>query len=271
MSTVSIDVERLAGDLLEAERTRRPIPPLTEAIPALEIEQAYAIQRAAIARRLAAGATHVGWKVGLTSRAMQELLGVDLPDFGHLLNDMEVAPGAALDLAELVAPRVEPEIAFMLGADLRGPGATIDDALAATSWVAPSLEVVDSRIADWRIKLADTVADNASSGRYVLGERRTPADAVDLSAIELRFTPGGDPPVTATGDAVLGHPAAPVAWLANTLAPLGESLRAGQVVLSGSFVAAVPLVAGARYRAELPVLGAVELAVANPSNGGGAS
>jgi 2-keto-4-pentenoate hydratase len=259
MTTASIDVERLAADLLVAERTRRPIAPLTEAAPALTLEEAYAVQRAAIARRLAAGALHVGWKIGLTSRAMQELLGVDQPDFGHLLDEMELAPGAPLALGELVAPRIEPEIAFMLGRDLRGPGVTIDDALVATRWVAPSLEVVDSRIADWRIRLADTVADNASSGRYLLGERRVPAEALDLSSIELHFTVGDEPPVTATGEAVLGHPAAPVAWLANTLAPLGEALHAGQVVMSGSFVAAVPLVPGVRYLATLPALGSVEL------------
>lgn len=262
MSLTGADVERIAGDLVQAERSQRPIAPLTTSFPELAVEDAYAVQRAVIAIRLAAGATHVGWKIGLTSHAMQRLLGVDRPDFGHLLDDMAVAPGSALDLAALVAPRIEPEIAFLLGEDLRGPGVTIDDVLAATRWIAPALEVVDSRIVDWRIALADTVADNASGGRYVVGDWQALPDGLDLVTIEMRFTPGAHSAVSATGSAVLGHPAAPVAWLANTLAPLGATLRAGQVVLSGSFLAAVPVTAGCHYRAELPVLGAVELAVA---------
>jgi 2-keto-4-pentenoate hydratase len=250
----------LAARLLEAERTGVPIGPLTEAHPDLSLADAYAIQQRGRALRVEGAARLVGHKVGLTSQAMQDLLGVDQPDFGYLTDAMVRESGAALPSAGLIAPRVEAEIAFRIGADLSGPGVDRDAVLAATTDVAPCLEVVDSRVADWRIRLADTVADNASSGLAVFGAFRPLAD-LDLAAITMTMdvtTPGGVAvSSTGRGSAVLGHPADAVAWLVRTLAPFGEGLHAGEVVIPGAMAAAVNVSAGAAVSATFSALGDV--------------
>lgn len=229
----------------------------------MTVADAYAVQQALIQRWLAAGAVQVGWKVGLTSAAMQRLLGVTEPDFGHLLDTMQVADAGVVRRSELIWPRVEPEIAFVLRADLRGPGVTEREVLAATAALVPALEVVDSRIRDWQIRLADTIADNASCGRFVLGAARVPPGDFDLRLLGMVFRVDGQVVATATGAAVLGHPAAAVAWLANTLATFGQGLQAGQVVLPGSLVAAVDLQPGMEVQAEFDRLGCVSLRVAD--------
>lgn len=254
-------VEALAAALWAAERDAAPIAPLTAQHPDMTVADAYAVQQTLIRRKLAAGAHVVGWKVGLTSAAMQRLLGVEEPDFGHLLDTMQLADGATLQRSALIWPRVEPEIAFVLGADLRGPGVTVADVLAATAALLPALEVVDSRIRDWQIRLADTIADNASSSRFVLGRGRVPPGDVDLRLLGMVFQVDGQVVATAAGAAVLGHPAQAVAWLANTLASFGQSLRAGQVVLPGSLVAAVDVQPGMTVTAEFDRLGPVTLHV----------
>jgi 2-keto-4-pentenoate hydratase len=251
-------VASLADELEAAERDRVAISPLSGRPEGLSLAQAYAVQSAVMGRRLAGGAQLVGHKVGLTNVAMQKQLGVDEPDFGRLLSDMEIAADGTVALGELIAPRIEPEIAFVLGRDLVGPGVTVEDVLAATEAVAPALEIIDSRIADWKITLVDTVADNASSSRFVVGPRRA-VGTLELAALEGRLEVDGTVVGSGMGSAVLGDPAAAVAWLANTLATFGESLSAGEVVIPGALCASVPLVAGSTFRAEIGELGSVSV------------
>lgn len=251
--------QELARQLYEAERKRLPIPPLTECYPTMTVSEAYAVQLALIALKLQEGARIVGWKIGLTSRPMQDLFGIDTPDFGHLLDSMALSSGARLPCSQLIAPRVEPEFAFVLGHDLSGPGVKAEDVLAATEAVTVALEIIDSRIAGWRIRLADTIADNASSARFVLGDERRPPAGLDLAGLPLELYLDGGLVASGTGAAVLGHPAEAVAWLCNTLAQFGQGLRQGQVVLSGAVVAAVEVRPGHTFTATCPELGQVSL------------
>lgn len=250
---------RLAWSLRAAEREARAVPPPVEAYPAMTVDDAYAVQvLGRTLRQLLDGAELVGRKIGLTSLAMQEMLGVDEPDYGCLLSTMLVPDGGDIAVAELVAPRVEAEVAFVLGDDVAGEAVTRDDVLSAVRAVAPALEVIDSRVSDWAIGLVDTVADNASSGRAVIGAGQ-PLDELDLAAVEGVLTVGGEQ-IAGRGDAVLGHPAEAVAWLVRALARHGEGLRAGDVVLSGAVARALPVRAGERARADFGALGTVTVA-----------
>ena len=216
---------------------------------------AYAVQLANIDLRRSAGDRVLGRKIGLTSLAMQTQLGVDQPDYGHLLASMGVANSGAVTTAELIAPRIELEIAFLLGRTLEGPGVTVADALAATEAVFPSLEIIDSRIADWKIGLVDTVADNASSGRFVMPSRLTPVRRLDLRLLGGIMEINGVLTSWSCGAAALGDPAACLAWLANSLAPFGGRLEAGEIVLSGALDKSVPVQAGDVVRADFDRLG----------------
>jgi 2-keto-4-pentenoate hydratase len=248
-----------AEALVAAERDRVAIPPLTETYPDLGLDDAYAIQEmGALARRLE-GAIVTGYKVGLTSRAMRELLGVDQPDYGHLLDDMMVAEGEAVPHDRFLAPKAEPELAFVLGSRLRGPGISAADVIRATDHVLPAIEIVDSRIADWRIGLADTIADNASSAAVVLGGVSTPLPAIDPRLVGVALRRNGELVETGAMAAVLGSPVSAVAWLANTLGHLDVALEAGQVILPGSPVKAVDARAGDVFRADFDGLGSVEV------------
>jgi 2-oxopent-4-enoate hydratase len=249
-----------AERLWQAELARVPIEPPTDTYPDLTAQDGYAIQTANVERRIAAGRLVRGRKVGLTSRMMQQLLGVDEPTFGVLFDDMFVEDGTALDVGRLLQPRVEAEIAFVLTRDLAGPGVTTADVLTATAGVVPAIEVLDSRIARWRIRLADTVADNASCGRLVIGGKLTPVTAVDLRLVGVLFHRNGVPIDSGAGAAVLGNPAVCVAWLANTLGLLGSGLRAGDVVLPGGLHRMVPARPGDVFRAEFAHLGDVTVA-----------
>ena len=249
--------QALADELWEADRTTRPVAPLTERHPELDIDDAYAIQSINIDRRVAAGQKVIGRKVGLTSKPMQDMLGVDEPDFGVLTDEMFVEDGDLIALSRLVAPRVEAELAFVLGRDLAGPGVTTAGALAAIAGALPAVEIVDSRVADWRIKLVDTVADNASSGMLVLGGRMRPVDQLDLRLLGVVVSRHGELIDTGAGAAALGNPARCVAWLANKLGSLGSGLRAGDVVLPGAVHKMVPVRPGDVFRAEFAHLGAV--------------
>jgi 2-keto-4-pentenoate hydratase len=245
----------IARKLREAELTASPVQPLAEGEAGFTITDAYRAQQIGREIRLQAGSRLVGHKIGLTSEAMQELLGVAEPDFGYLLDDMVLASGAVVDTSKLIDPRAEAEIAFVLAREIAGPGVTPEVVLDATGEVAPAIEVIDSRVAEWRITIVDTIADNASSGMAVLGEYM-PLREVDLAALEARLVVDGDH-VQGRGQAVLGHPANAVAWLANALADFGESLAAGEVVLSGAMARALPVQKGAAARAYLGPLGAV--------------
>ncbi|WP_328694275.1 fumarylacetoacetate hydrolase family protein [Streptomyces phaeochromogenes] len=245
--------------LREAERRVAPIDPLSELLPGMEVADSYAVQQGNIARRLSAGATVVGHKVGLTAAAMQQLLGVDEPDFGHLLDDMVHRDGGTVPAARYCLPRIEPEICFRLARPLRGPDVTVEDVLEATEAVAPALEIVDSRIRDWKITLADTVADNASAAGLVCGPWTPLGDAPDLATVTAELIVDGEAVATGSGKEVLGHPAAAVAWLANTLAAFGTALEPGHVVLPGTMTTAPFVSAGQRIEARFSALGPVSV------------
>jgi 2-keto-4-pentenoate hydratase len=258
-------VVSLADALWEAERTRNPIEPLTDRHPDLVVDDAYAIQTHNIDRRVSDGARVIGRKIGLTSRGMQEMLGVNEPDFGVLLDDMIVEDGDEVDLSSMLQPRIEAELAFVMDADLAGPGISVASALAAIAGVLPAVEIVDSRIADWRIKLVDTVADNASSGRLVVGGRMRRVTEVDLRLIGMALSRNGEVIDTGAGAAALGNPARCVAWLANKLGTLGAQLNAGDVVLPGAVHRMVAVQPGDVFRAEYAHLGAVTARFSNGS------
>ncbi|MFC9972847.1 2-keto-4-pentenoate hydratase [Spirillospora sp. NPDC127200] len=250
---------RTAADrLLTAELDRAPIAPLAETWPGIDAADAYRIQLVNIGRRVAAGATVRGHKVGLSSEAMQRMMGVDEPDYGHLLADMELREDEPVRIARYCAPRVEVEVGFMLGADLPGEDCTEADVLAATERVVPALELIDSRIRDWRIGLADTIADNASSAGFVIGAGVAPA-GLDLTAVEATLYRDGEPVASGRSDAVLGDPTTAVAWLARTVAGFGVRLRAGHLVLPGSCTRAFDVAAGSTYTADFTGLGPVAL------------
>jgi 2-keto-4-pentenoate hydratase len=255
--TATAVLEDLADRLDGAERTRAPIEPLTDVEPGLSIEDAYAIQSINVERRVGEGRVVRGRKVGLTSKPMQQLLGVDEPDFGVLLDHMFVEDGDEVRLSSLLQPRVEAEIAFVLDRDLAGPGVTTTNALAAIRSVLPSIEIVDSRVKDWKIKLVDTVADNASSGRLVIGGTLTPLAGLDLRLVGVVVSRNGQMIDTGAGAAALGNPARCVAWLANKLASFGQGLKAGEIVLPGALHKMVPVAPGDTFRAEFAHLGVV--------------
>ena len=252
-------IEDLAAELREAEISRVPIAPLTERFSSMTVADAYAVQTLGIERRLKEGRILGGRKIGLTSAAMQQQFGVTEPDFGVLLDDMFVADGDAVETGALLQPRVESEIAFVLDRDLAGPGVTAVKALAATAGVMPAIEIIDSRIEGWKIKLIDTVADNASSARVVLGGRVTKVEGLDLKLVGVVFSHNGSVVETGAGAAVLGNPARCVAWLANKLAEYDDSLRVGDVVLAGSLHRAIPVTPGAVVNAEFDRLGTVSV------------
>ncbi|CAM5403852.1 2-hydroxyhexa-2,4-dienoate hydratase [Streptomyces avidinii] len=250
---------REAADLLRAAELRRaPVRPLTELFAGIDVQDAYEIQLLTIRGRLADGDRITGHKVGLSSPVMQAMMGVDEPDYGHLLASMELRQDTPVPAAAYIAPRVEVEVGFVLGADLPGEGCTAADVLAATERVVPALELIDSRIADWRIAIADTIADNASSAGYAVGEGSDPR-GLDLKAIEATLTRGPDTLAHGRGDAVLGDPAASVAWLARTVARFGVELRKGHLILPGSCTRAVDVAAGWTYTADFTGLGPVSL------------
>jgi 2-keto-4-pentenoate hydratase len=258
---------QLADALWGAEQSRTPIEPLTEQHPDLGIEDAYAIQGINVARRVDAGARVIGRKVGLTSKPMQQLLGVDEPDYGVLLDDMYVEEGDEIALERLLQPRIEAELAFVLGTDLAGPGVTTARALAAIAGVLPALEIVDSRVVDWRIKLVDTVSDNASCGLLTIGGRLTPVASLDLRLVGMALSRNGEVIDTGAGAAALGNPARCVAWLANKFATFGATLHAGDVLLPGAVHRMVPVRSGDVFRAEFAHVGAVTAVFAGDRQG----
>ncbi len=250
-------VDDLADRLYTARRTRIPIDPLTEQDPDLSLADAYLIQQQLVRRHLDDGDRVVGYKLGLTSAPMQQLLGVDSPDFAPVLASHVLEDGACVDVNDFIAPKLEAEIALVLDEGLSGPDCTAADVLAATKGAVAALEVVDSRIVDWRITLVDTVADLASSGAIVLGGRLVPVSDLDLRLVGMVFTRAGDMVATGAGAAALGHPAEAVAWLVRTLSEFGAALAAGDVIMTGALHAAVPVAAGEVYRAEIDRLGPV--------------
>lgn len=252
-------IVKFAEHLEKAVTTGKGVDPITSINPELSVEDAYRIQLATIDKKVKAGSRIVGKKIGLTSLAMQQLLKVDQPDYGHLLDDMVVENGGVIPFSRVLQPKVEAEIAFVLKKDLIGPRVTATDVLLATDYVLPALEIVDSRIADWKIKLQDTIADNASSVLYVLGGKPVKPADIDLPLIGMVLYKNGEIMNTGVGAAALGNPATCVAWLANKLFEFGIALKAGEVILSGALSAAVNAAPGDHFRTRIAHLGEVSV------------
>jgi 2-oxopent-4-enoate/cis-2-oxohex-4-enoate hydratase len=251
------------GDhLYEALRARETVPPLT-ARGAITTMDAYQISRRILERRLADGERVIGKKIGVTSLAVQTMLDVHTPDFGWLTDAMRFDEGTPVPIgAQLIQPRAEAELAFVLARPLRGPGVTAADVLAATAHVIPCFEIVDSRIEGWKIRYQDTVADNASSGLFLLGAARVAPRGptpIDFAACEVSVTKNGEALSRGTGAEAMGSPLACVAWLANQLGELGHALEAGEIVLSGSLVPLEPVVPGDVMRMDMPGIGSAEV------------
>jgi 2-oxopent-4-enoate/cis-2-oxohex-4-enoate hydratase len=246
-----------AGDeLYDALRTQRTLLPLTERFPDISVNDAYHISQCMLANRLRAGEKLVGKKIGVTSKPVQEMLGVFQPDFGFLTDAMLCANGCDISIGDsLIQPRAEGEIAFRLKADLCGPGVTESDVLQATESIMPCFEIVDSRIEDWKIRIQDTVADNASCGVFVLGEQEVDPRDYDLPKLHMRIWKNNEFHSEGLGSAVQGNPLTAVAWLANTLGEFDIPFRAGEVILSGSLGPLIPVVAGDEMRLELEGIG----------------
>ena len=251
--------DELAAELADAERSRVPMAPLTSIHPDIDVVDAYEIQLINIRQRVAEGARVVGHKVGLSSEAMQKMMGVDEPDYGHLLADMEVYEATPVPAGRFLYPRVEVEVGFILADDLPGAGCTEDDVLAATAAFAPSIELIDTRIKDWKIALCDTIADNASSAGFVLGIQRVSPKDIDIKGIDAVLTRNGEVVAEGRSDAVLGNPVTAVAWLARKVDSFGVRLRAGDIVLPGSCTRAIDARPGDAFVADFTGLGSVRL------------
>jgi len=255
----------LDNRLWAAQQSGTPTTQLTESNPDLCTEDAYAIQQINLERRMAGGGLHgraarlVGHKVGLTSKAIQDWLGVDEPDFGGLLDDMQVSNGGVASMKQLLQPRAEGELAFVLKESLCGPSVTAEEVRSATDYVVPAIEIIDSRISDWKIKFIDTVSDNASSGMFVLGEEGRSIEEVDMRLTGMALRKNGRVVSTGATCACLGNPVEAVVWLVNRLGRLGVRLEAGHVILSGALGPVTPVVSGDKLELSVASLGRVSV------------
>jgi len=255
------DASAKARALYDARRTRVPIPPFTDDDPSLGMADGYAIQRELVELLLADGDRIVGHKVGLTSKPMQKMVGVDSPDYGPVLASTIYRDGDTIPAGRFIAPKIEAEIVFVIGERLEGPGVTVTQAHAAIAGAVAAMEIVDSRIADWRIKLADTVADLASNGAMATSSRIVPITDIDTRLIGMTLTRNGELIDTGAGAAALGDPVAVVAWLANVLGGDGVALEPGHLIMTGALHAAVPMTPGDVFRAEFDRLGPITVRV----------
>jgi 2-keto-4-pentenoate hydratase len=256
---MSVQIDKIAEELLEAERSKQAIAPLTQQYSELNVTNAYQIQLEVMKKKLSEGRKIIGKKVGLTSLVMQKMLGVDEPDYGHLLDDMRVPDGGTVKVSDMLSPKIEAEIGFVLGEDLSGPNVTYLDVLMATKYIVPTLEIIDSRIADWKIKLIDTVSDNGSSAKVVVGNKLSRIDGIDLRSLGMVLYNNGELVSTGSGAAALGHPAHAVAWLANKLHEFDISLKAGELILPGALCAALTVKEGDTISAHFGPLGSVSV------------
>ena len=236
---MDLNIRNIALELMVAEQKKIPIEPLSKQHHGLDIKTAYTIQLAIIEERLKKGEQVVGKKIGLTSKPMQQLLGIDEPDYGHLFSNMLVLENGCIKRDQLLQPKIEGEIAFVLNKDLKGPGVTVADICNATDGVMPAIEIVDSRIRNWEITLVDTIADNASSALFMIGDRMVHLQNLDIKHIGMILEKNGEIVNTGAGAAVLSNPISSVAWLANKLSEFDVFLRAGEIILSGALSAAV--------------------------------
>jgi 2-oxo-3-hexenedioate decarboxylase len=254
-----ISAQQIADILIAAEKNRTGIAQISDAHPDVDVATAYQAQRAFVQSKLDAGEKFVGYKLGLTSRNKQQAMGLDAPLYGRVTSGMIAAYGDPIRLDRFIHPRVESEIAFLLARDVEPP-ATVISVLAATELIFGAVDVLDSRYESFKFTLSDVVSDNASAGAFYLGPiARRPDEIADLRLVGCNVIVGGDVTMTATGAAVMGHPAASVAWLANQLALEGEALKAGQLIFSGGVTAPVPVVAGAGVTFEFAGLGSIDV------------
>ena len=252
-----MNIEQIAQSLLQAEQTKKPIRPLTEMYVGLTPDDSYRIQLAQIEAKKQQGAQVKGFKIGLTSKAMQEMLGIHTPDYGFILNSMVYDENTPIDPSAYIQPKVEFELAFYFKKTLQGT-VTLEDVIEAVDYVVPSIELIDSRIEDWNIRFEDTIADNGSSAGAILGATKTKlADIEDISTVQMKAYKNGELFDEATSAAVLGNPLKAVVWLANAIHEYGITIQAGTFVLSGAVSKAVPFVAGDQFEADFGPLGSV--------------
>ena len=256
-NATDLDASAAVERLTTAQADRIACTPVRDVLPEGDLAAAYAVQSAIIGTRTAAGAKLVGRKIGLTNPKVQAQLGVDQPDFGVLLDDMQAGAGETVDIGRLLQPKIEAEVAFVLASDLDQPLISEDDVAAATAYVVAALEIVDSRIADWDITIVDTIADNGSSGMFVLGADEVSLDGLDLPGVQMTLRSGDETVSSGTGADCLGNPLTAVAWLANTARDYGSPLRAGDVILSGALGPMTPVAPGSSFTAEITGLGSV--------------
>ena len=262
VTTTTDELEQAVRRLSAATAERRPCPPVRDLLGSEDVALAYRVQERLIGDRLAGGDRRVGRKIGLTSPAVQAQLGVDSPDFGTLLDDMLVRQDQPVPAGRLLQPRIEAEVAFVLATGIDDPDPDLATVTAAVAVARPALEIVDSRIAGWDITLADTVADNASSGLFVLGDAEVPLAGLDTVGVQMQMARDGTVVSTGSGAACLGDPLVALQWLARTAARVGDPLRAGEVVLSGALGPMVPVSPGETYTARLSGLGEVRAVLA---------
>jgi 2-keto-4-pentenoate hydratase len=249
--------EEVSDRLLSAYQSRRPVPPLRDALSPTDADGAYAIQAASVRRWLSEGRRIAGRKIGLTAAAVQKQLGVEQPDYGVLFQDMQIEDGGTLRRAQVIQPRAEAEVAFVMKRDICDPAVSRDELAGAIEAAVAAIEIVDSRIADWKISFADTVADNGSSAFFVLGQKRVPLPGLDLWTCGMVLEKNSRVASLGVGAACLGHPLDAALWLARTLAGRGETLRAGDVLMSGALGPMVDLLPGDSVRGTIAGLGSV--------------
>jgi 2-keto-4-pentenoate hydratase len=252
-------IQKCAKELLQAEETTKEISAFTSRDENLTVKDAYQIQLETVKLKEQQGRTIIGKKVGLTSKAMQNMLNVDEPDYGHLFDDMWIDNGGTVDTNTMIAPKVEAEIGFKLKEDLTGPNITFLDVIMATEYVVPTIEIIDSRIKDWKIKLIDTVADNGSSARVVVGDQQKGLEEINLRTNGMILKKNNEIIATGSGSAALGHPAEAIAWLANKLSEFGITLKKGELILPGALSGAVAVTAGDVIEADFGALGSVSV------------
>ena len=255
-----LDIKIIADELYEAGKTKKAVEPLVSRFPDITIDLAYKVQNENIKRRVDGGEKIIGKKIGLTSFPMQKLLGVFEPDYGQIFGTM-LLPGNELSMSEVIQPKAEGEIAFIMKESIKGPGVTPFDIIGATDYIMPAIEIIDSRVRDWKIKIQDTIADNASSAFIVVGTRALPLKEVDMFTTGMVFCKNGEVLNTGAAAAVMGNPVNAVTWLVNKLSEFSVGVEKGEIILSGSLTAAVDLKENDVVEVVFDRLGSVSLKV----------
>ncbi|WP_209121068.1 2-keto-4-pentenoate hydratase [Alkalihalobacillus sp. BA299] len=257
-------INQIADELYKAERDRFEVDKFVDRFSELDIELAYQVQERLIEIKCQEEKTKIaGRKLGLTSRAKQEMMGVHEPTYGVLLENMQLFEGEQVTLESFIHPKIEPEIAFIFDKEVKGPIITVADILAATAFITPAMEIIDSRYRNFRFTLPDVVADNSSSSRYLISEKLIPVDHIDLRLMGMVFKKNGEIVATSAGASVMGHPARAVAWMANQLVKKGQSIKAGEVVLSGALSEAFTITSGDHFSVSFDRMGSLKASFTN--------